>query len=660
VLSNSTLLVLTPGANASGTGGPPTAVRSGAAVAMKAVMAAAALGMELIFVPRAPFSLAVFPVVSSPAWSSIGTVTEINAVGGNVSLTISLLGFDSRLESAEKSTVFKATLLSVVRGRLADGSPCQSNVTLEFSCEIGPLRPGAELRKATRAAYLASTALSSLTGNPVSAMPNIVLASLLQLPQCSFSLVDPLDGPIPVSFGEQEGQYMRGEVAVAIGMIAGPGLLLVAVASLAPGFSAREMLARLRMPSITLIPIGMFLLSLTQSAVVLLRIHKSSSDVAMSVAGLLLCLFCIVGALLGGTRWNRCRIGSRSKPKGEQSSWLVVRGLVHLTHSNVLWFEPCCASQVKLEAAFQGEAEAPLLSDNLLGTEKHRPGDWPGCKRQLRFILNDTKPPWWAALELSSLLATGLVLGFRDNDAVTCRSQAIALAVVSLGMFAAACLVRPFGSISGNFFLFVSTLGACVVNALVVFEAYDESDRPWSAAAEIAVLVLGFFACCQTGLQALSLIHDFATRLLKPPKATSNSKGSVAAGATQPTADVNIADLMVDIYDAGVHVHQNGAEIALQPVSQLLIDPLDNLSSLGTADATTGRTESAVREEETLEKLESSHATRTSQAADRFALYLGRGEMVESKLLMPLASDAKGTLGVKYTKKKGSSSGQSS
>ncbi len=132
--------------------------------------------------------------------------------GGNVTVSVSLRGFDVGSVSLDKNTELRVTAFAVAAGTLLN-APCRSNVTLVFACLLGPLLPVTGLQQATRAAFVASTVRSSLSGNPQTGMSNTVLASLQGVAQCSFSLLDAMDGPLYFSYGEEEGQYLRGAVA---------------------------------------------------------------------------------------------------------------------------------------------------------------------------------------------------------------------------------------------------------------------------------------------------------------------------------------------------------------------------------------------------------------------------------------------------------------
>jgi hypothetical protein len=127
--------------------------------------------------------LAVRDGIHEQALSSIGAVTDITASsgraaqdGGNVTVSVSLRAFDVGSVSLDKNTELRVTAFAVAAGTLLN-APCRSNVTLVFACLLGPLRPVTGLQRTTRTVFGASTAMSSVSGSPLTGMSNTVLAS---------------------------------------------------------------------------------------------------------------------------------------------------------------------------------------------------------------------------------------------------------------------------------------------------------------------------------------------------------------------------------------------------------------------------------------------------------------------------------------------------
>jgi hypothetical protein len=485
------------------------------------------------------------------------------------------------------------TAFAVAAGTLLN-APCRSNVTLVFACLLGPLRPVTGLQEAMRTVIVASTATSSLSGNPLTGMSNTVLASLQGVAQCSFSLLDAMDGPLYYSYGEEEGQYLRGAVAAGLVAIGGWITLPVMTACAVPGVPAAEVLAFMRMPSSALLPVSMFLLSTVQSAVGLMRVGTTAGDVAMGVAGVALGVVCVAGALLWGTVWNRCRVAPRrSSAEHRQPRWRAVVWFRWFMEWDKHWVAPDAheeeegrAARIPLQApevedlgldaallsvdstrvdvdtkqeeeeegcaarAFaETGAAAALSAGNSLGAAKSASRGGNRCKWQLWFFLDDMQAPWWAAIEVGRLLTAGLILGFRDNNVRTCRIQVCLLAAQALGMLVLAVAVRPFGSVASNFFLIVANFGALLVALFIALQVLDLSSASaeW---AEVTTFVLGAIATLQTVLQLIvasaslltfkSHLRAAARSVTRDPAATQDTSSSVPLSVLM--ADLDTAD----------------------------------------------------------------------------------------------------------------------
>ena len=370
---------------------------------MASVLPAAGLILRIDFIATAGYSLADPANISA----SLGNIARAVSYSTNISVHVSIANVQIGELSASSITAFVVSVDAVVSPPL--GTPCPpGNVTLVFECFFTPLRASAKLKSAVDATYRTSTALSSVLGNPVTAMSNTGMVSILTLEECVFSDIDPLDAsvsPVPWAVGDQVGQYYRGGVLITIVInvvyFAVVPLFSAVVPTFIPGRTRADVLGLVKYPSSVMIFVGMFHQGMVSSSVSLLRLALNPTDVVLGSSGLVVATSMTAFMLLAGTRWRKCHVAHRSEEE-THSSVTVVQLFLHLALWKQHWVDD-------------------VLDD----------GTPSGYKRRYLFILDDVAVSYWAAVELTSGLAQGAILGVRKNDVQTCQIQRIVLAFVS-------------------------------------------------------------------------------------------------------------------------------------------------------------------------------------------------------------------------------------
>jgi hypothetical protein len=494
--------------------------------------------------------------------------------------------------------------------------------------------------EAVQKTFQSSTVVSGLTGNPVTATTNTALVSLLQLLQCRFSLLEQLDSsesPIAFSLGAEE--YMRGAVVMALIWIVGLSVLLLLVAAAVPGVSVGAVLGVLRMPSLVLIPVAIFHQGMVTSAVSLARLHRSSGDVVLAVAGLGVGLFSVAAALLCGTLWNRCRIADRAEQA--VSRWAIVRQFLAAAIWTRHWVEPSASLEDQDQPSLaQQRIERGAGAGVICGASLQHVAL---CKPHLFFLLSDARAPWWTAVELAYLLVQGVVIGLRDPE--WCTTQAVLLAVLACLMLLLTCLARPVGSQMGGLFLAVSKLGAAAVAVLVAIHSATR-DGQTADAAETVAFVFGVAAAIQSGLQLLLLVRSLYMKL---PGALLTGARIFLKGrdAGAPPVPVNVGALVRDTsagdFSSIFCDSLSTAELrSLEPASPSDDSQSEREEASATAVSNAGQEDSVAPPPAALLEEERTRAQMPSGADDRYAAHLRETTLAdasESMLFMPLPSD---------------------
>ena len=223
VLSHSFVIIGTEGGANSNVSKPANGsisqlhVVNGGTAPMLVLLTAADGLVEVVFEPNTAYSFSI----AQNGTSSIGTVVQAAIVaGGRIVVTLNVAQLDVTKMSASRTVLFSVSVDTLATGPCL---PPRFPMVLTFSCNFSPLMAKSALRTAVAVTFQTSTTVSSALGNPVSALSNVAMMSILGLDECIFSDVDPLDpsvSPLGVGVGNELGQYYRGAVVAALGMYA--------------------------------------------------------------------------------------------------------------------------------------------------------------------------------------------------------------------------------------------------------------------------------------------------------------------------------------------------------------------------------------------------------------------------------------------------------
>ena len=428
-----------------------------------------------------PWNLSACDIVSTTTSIGFVNTSHVSQKGGpstfGVVVDLHVGGIDV------SSIVVSADVLLVVTALVIASGPCLPlpNFTsvLTFFCTLAPLRPSDALRSTTSSTFQSTTTVSSVTGNPMTALSNTGIASILGLTECTFSDVEQLEtsiSPIPFSFGDPVGQYYRGAIAVGVAMYLGAALLLAIIALALKRFWQRDdATLALRIPSSLLIVVGLFHQGMVTCGVSLIRIGTSSSDYLIGLVGIGLGAAVTAAVVAAMTIRLSCRIEDRvekDKPLPIESKIPGLATLLKLT----IW-------------------------------EKHwvDDGTSPGYKRRYLWLLDDLRMPWWSGVELSSGLVQGAILGVRLNDVDACRKQRVALLVHCVIMLALAVVLRPCGSAIGNGFLIAAKFCGAVVAVFIMVHT-QTTNSSFATAASVVTTIFAFLSTVQAACQLVSAI----------------------------------------------------------------------------------------------------------------------------------------------------------
>ena len=355
---------------------------------------------NIVFVPAAGFSLDVntalalatsFVSEGSVVNISLNTINSTSTRGGGqvnadgaVVVEVSFEGLSASTLPVSSTVRFALVIDAGVY--LSSDCPSLFNAShkLSFSCDLTSLKKqtNAPLRSATQTTFQSSTTASGLLMNPVTAMTNTGMISILSLQQCVFSDVEPLDpsmSPLGVSMGQEAGQYYRGAVVAGFGVYAsaliaasGTALLLRIALKMNDSFEL------LRLPSVLMVPVSIFHQGLVSSGTTLVRLALSSSDICLGLAAIGLGMTSTAVVLLATTRYLSVRIAKRHDSADDVDG---------------------------AEQPLRYEKMVPGLKQflRLAMWEYHWVnGIVPGWKRRYLLLIDDLCLPWWTAAELSS------------------------------------------------------------------------------------------------------------------------------------------------------------------------------------------------------------------------------------------------------------------
>ena len=342
------------------------------------------------------------------AVASFGEVTAVSVQRSNENMTLNDVVAVTLSFSAIKANLIPVStrvtlILTIAQGVTIVGpglcAPVQLPIPLVFSCSLDALRTSrnSALMQATLKSFQSTTTVSAVMMNPVTALTNTGMISILSLQQCVFSDIDPLDpsvNPFDASVGDSPGQYYRGTVVAGLATYAS-----AAAGAVIAAHSGRMLLNKddsfefLRVPSILMIPVSLLHQGIVTSGTSLIRLGASPFDLALGVIGIGTGGLITVAAAMATTRCLSCFIVPRDD-------------------------EP--------DDALQYEKRIPGLSRLLRFAtwDCHwADGVVAGYKRRYLLLIDDLRLPWWTAVELSSGLIQGIIIGLRENDLGVCKQN---------------------------------------------------------------------------------------------------------------------------------------------------------------------------------------------------------------------------------------------
>ena len=472
-----------------------------------------------------PLNLSACEVVLTSISMGSVTATRTKASGNASNIGQFTVIVEFRVSGVDFSSLqVSSDVLLVLTVLVVASGPClpSPNFTsvLTYFCTLSALRPSDSLRSSTASTFQSSTAVSSVTGNPMAALSNTGMVSILGLTECIFSDIEQLDNsisPIPVSLGASIGQYYRGAVAVGAAIYLGASVLLVLAPLAMNKFGKRDDgFLLLRFPSSLMLVIGMFHQGMVTCGVSLIRISTSWTDTVIGAVGIGLGLLSTLGVLLAMTVRLACTMVDRVEKEKPLPLENKVPGLATLLKLSV-W-------------------------------DKHWADDGtsPGYKRRYLWLLDDLRLPWWAAIELSSGLVQGGILGIRLNEVDACRKQRIAMLVHCIVMFILAAALRPCGSTIGNSFLICAKFCGTMVAGFIMVHTVT-TNGAFATGASVVTSIFAFLSTAQAACQLVSalvlgsrsVIPALRTALRKLLAENDNDTSAVNAGGV---TSANIRD----------------------------------------------------------------------------------------------------------------------
>ena len=441
----------------------------------------AATSIEIIISSGNSVAITSAGNVSGNIGSGWAASVQTASVGGTSNTTmITVSGLTGR-ELAGTLSLVEATPLIVEVDVRAIGRclPPAFRIRARFLWTLRPTLPPSDLRVATTSVFRISSITSSFLGNPITAMSTTGMISILSLSECLYSDVDPLDpsvSPLGVGMGPAMGQYYRGGAAIALLLYASISTVAVVAAAVLSSRNKSPLstsLATLHFPSIGMVAVGMFGQGLASCGMSLIRLDWSTGDVLLGIAALVTCAFLAVGVLYVTTRGLESQMTEIIKEKVADSAVVrLAEPFVKLATWNMHWIDRTPTSLFK---------------------------------RRYMMLIDDLRLPWWTAVELSSCLLQGAVLGIRDNSASVCRMQQWILTVHAAMIAGAAIYFRPCGAYLSNMFLILLKVGALAVAFMLLLQAFTLDDV-FDSAAQIVTTISTAIGSCQTLVQVLLIL----------------------------------------------------------------------------------------------------------------------------------------------------------
>ena len=504
-------------------------------------------------------------IAGSGGSTSLGNVTDITVRNAScIAVAVSFIGISvSALPSVAldmQLVVSVVAKVNITQGGGSGGNRCFSTATgassnasgsvvvdkkLVFGCILTPLKKSqnARLQKAVQTTFRSTTTASGLLMNPVTAMTNTGMVSILSLQQCVFSDVEPLDpsmSPLNLSAGDEVGQYYRGAVLAGLGVYGGAAALAALIlVVLRFGLGKKRSFEMLRFPSILMVVVSLFHQGIVMSGTALVRLNASPVDVALGFCGIGIEGLITAAVVIATTKKLSCRLLKRSESVGDEVG----------------------------DPALPYERYVPGLSQFLkIATWDCRwvDGNIAGYKRRHLLLLSDLRLPWWTAMELSSGIAQGIIVGIRKNDDDVCRQQLIALVLHCVIMLGLAMYFRPCGSMLGNVFLVASKLGGLLVAALELYYIYSTNDAALSAS-DLATAAFTFVSTVQTATQVIAAVVMTLRRLSPSIRrhAPSRMGGDEDSRGRSELAPIDRKALFVPILETDATQHQSSRNAAI-------------------------------------------------------------------------------------------------
>jgi hypothetical protein len=377
------------------------------------------------------------------------------------------------------------------------------------------------VQEAVKTTYRSASITSALLLNPISSMTTTSMVSIQSLRQCLFSDVDPLDpsmNPFGANIAPEIGGEYRGTVVAALATYAVMPLGMAAAAWLLVHLDVLpDAFEFLRVPSIAMVPISFMHQGMVTAGVALLRLQQVpvwdsflGTLSLVSAVGVTVAVFIATRPGSGvavhiekeaedeenGQQICRDNFSRKDPPLAWEFRTPVVSSFLRFTQWDSHWVE----IRPKTDGA---ETSNPVAS--AVGSRWTALLKGPGCKRRFLVLFDDLRVPWWTALELSSGIVQGAIIGIRISDAATCRVQLVLLEAHCAAILALSGYVMPFGSACANMFLLLSKVAALAVATIELIgnEAASDREEALRAAADNTTAVSTFLLLLQTGIQVL-------------------------------------------------------------------------------------------------------------------------------------------------------------
>ena len=445
-----------------------TVIEQKGSVDMGLLLAAGHVQVQFISAPL------IFVTSASNESSSFGEAVDVLIWGGGVIVNVATAQIDPSTITAADSTHFVVSVIVALRGPCLRGGFLS---TFVFQCELLPRKTlQGPLQTAVQTTFQTAVTATSVLGNPVSAMTTTSMISLMELTECVFSDVDPVDAnisPTGVGVGDPVGQYFRGAVVAGLLIYVGSVAVALGIAMVLIQTNAAtnlvEALAMLRFPSLAMVPVCLIHQGLVSSGVSIARVNSSPGDVGLGVLTTATSAAVVCAIAYVTTFGFPCQLTKRENVLRKTNSPFANRLLQF-----ALWDHKWV--------------------DRTKGT----------FKRRYFLMFDGMRLPWWTAVELLSGLVQGAVLGIRANSVTTCRAQLLCLVVLCAIMFIFAAYTRPCGPVLDNIFLILLKLGALQV-ALLALLHVTTLEKSFSVAAGYTTAIATFVASVQTAYQVLLL-----------------------------------------------------------------------------------------------------------------------------------------------------------